>query len=174
MKKISLVVMIVLSLGGLYLFSNDAEAAETKVSDSISSYGIIFEEGFNNGLTGWGTEGDVRVEQKNSNKYIYLVGKMDCPPLGGCYFDLAAIQTTLNGFVPGKTYKFSIRAIGIGKIAVNSSSYQISVDDGNTALDVDNAKIYSTSVQADSNGRLNITILAYGTKMLVDDIKVED
>lgn len=174
MKKISLVVMVVLSLGGLYLFSNDAEAAETKVSNSISNYGIIFEEGFNNGLAGWNTEGDVRVEQKNNNKYVRLVGRIDCPPMGGCYLDIAAIQRTLNDFVPGKTYKFSVRAMGIGEIAVNSSSYQISVDDGDTALDIDKAKTYSTSVKADSNGRLDIMILAFGTKMLVDNIKIED
>lgn len=166
-KLYSVLCILIIGMTGFSIESFSAE-----LERDISSFENIYQEDFSSGLQGWSTAGVVKVEQKNNNKYIRLAGILDCSPNGGCYYNPAIMQKTLAGFKPNGKYGFSIKAIGVGKVSVNSQKYQISVNTGENNLDIDQARTYAASVVADANGHVQVTVLTYNSKMLIDDIKL--
>ncbi|WP_406834623.1 hypothetical protein ABLU29_06935 [Lactococcus lactis] len=173
MKKIILLFIVVIPLIANCVLPLSVNASGIKEGKTNYS-GVFYETNFDKGLAHWSYNENVTIQQKNGNNYALLSGYTDCDPIGPCRPVLAMMQLKLGGAKPGATYTFSIKAIGIGKIAVNSSSYQISVDDGSAALDIDNAKTYSTTFTADNEGKIQITILGSGTKIAVDDVKINN
>lgn len=170
MKKITISLFVIISCISSVAFPLATKAYEVPMQNTVN-YNIFYQDTFDAGLSEWTYE-NTTTEKNNGNRYAFLKGYTDRDPWGGGQSAIGAIQRKLSGAIPGGTYTFSIKAIGIGAIALNSSGYQIRVDDGYSPVDISKAKTYSTSVKADNDGKIAILILAYGTKLAVDDIKI--